>query len=538
MKNKKLELSVILLLICTVFWFAPMEFFFVNINSFWFDIYDLLPFAVLGTIVTFGGLFIFFRLLGRFLPRIRAVVICLLFSSILALYLQGNYFIGELGVLDGTVIEWSLHKKEAILSYTLWGSMLLFGGLLAVLFLKGKQQIEKIIVTISICLILVQIVTLITAGIFSDGFKKSVSNVPTTNYQFEMSSEENMIVLLLDSFDARAMDNVIEDVNCGSILKDFTWFRNTVGGYVYTDLAIPHIISGCQYGEEETYKEYVTRAYNESEWLNKLYNNNWRINIYTQSEGPQGELAVNIDNYEKVDLTVSSKRRLAKYMYRLVGFRYLPFPLKQYCWFYPDEMEDMRNAKDSEVQIYDWSNFVFYENMKEMHVVTSEPSMHLYHLEGTHIPYHISDKFELVERETSIEEEAQGVFILIDEFLSKLKENGIYDNSTIVIMADHGYEGYRQSPLFCVKGKSEKHEFEVTDIPLSYDDLQKAFCYLSEGAAVKDAFSHVPTGERKRTFWFYDLDYSHNINEQKFVVEEYVTSGNSYEDDSVERIEP
>lgn len=538
MKERRLEISVISLIICTIFWFAPFELFFVNINNFWFDAYELIPFALLGSVGTFCGLMILFKLLHHFAPKINVMAIFCLFSIVLALYLQGNYLIGEFGVLDGTIIEWSLYIKDAILSYILWGTMIGLGILLGIMYLQGKKQIGKIVEILSICLILIQVITLLTAGILNDGFKKSVMSVSTTEHQFDMSSEENMIVMILDSMDARAFERVLENTDSEDILEDFTWYKNAVGGYVYTDLSLPHIISGKHYNSEVTYKEYMTSAYNESPWLNKLYEEDWKINIYSGIEGPQGDLNIEIDNYERVNLEVSSKRRLTEYIYRLVGFRYLPFPLKQYCWFYPDEMGDMRSTDNPDLQVYDWSNFSFYQDMQNLQVTVDEPSMHLYHLDGSHIPYHITKEFELVQEETSLDEEIQGVFKLVDEFLLLLRDNGIYDNSTIVIMADHGFEGYRQSPLLCVKGKAENHEFQVSDKPLSYDDLQQGFCNLTDGMTALDAFDFIENVERERIFYSYDLDFSNNINEQRLILEEYSTNGHSFDDTTVLKVTP
>lgn len=535
MKKRKSEVCVVLLVISTVFWFAPFEIFFANINDFWFDVYELIPFALLGSIGTFAFLILLLEILRHISLKINCIVVTSLFCCVLALYIQGNYLAGELGTLDGTPIEWSLYTKEALVSYFLWGIVILAGILIGILYARGKKSIEKILQVISVCLIVVQLVTLCMVGILNDGFKKSVANVPTKNCEFEMSSKENMIVLILDSLDARAFERILEKTEYETIFEDFVWYRNTVGNYVYTDLSIPNIVSGQHYDSDLSYKEYMTKAYNESRWLSKLQSEDWKINIYTGTEAPQGNLSVKVDNYEKVSLSVSSKRRLAEYMYRLVGFRYLPFPLKQYCWFYPDEMADMRCADNQELQIYDWSNFSFFDDMQNIQSTDEIPSMHLYHLEGSHIPYHITKDFTLTQMETSLDEEVQGVVKLVKEFLLLLQEKEIYDNSTIVIMADHGFEGYRQSPVFCVKGKMEKHDLIISDKPLSYDDLQEGFCNLIDGMSALEAFGFVAEDNRKRNFYFYELDFSNNINEQNLILEEYEITGHSFDDSSVKK---
>ena len=77
---------------------------------------------------------------------------------------------------------------------------------------------------------------------------------------------------------------------------------------------------------------------------------------------------------------------------------------------------------------------------------------------------------------------------IIEAYLNKLKEANVYENSSIIILADHGYteEGEtilgRENPLLLIKGKEENHNtMEVSNQPISYDDLQEAYQRLLEG---------------------------------------------------------
>ena len=65
---------------------------------------------------------------------------------------------------------------------------------------------------------------------------------------------------------------------------------------------------------------------------------------------------------------------------------------------------------------------------------------------------------------------------MTNEYIKRLKENGAYDNSVIIVMADHGNTDLndaddmlvRANPMFLVKGINEHHAFEKSDKPLSY----------------------------------------------------------------------
>lgn len=60
---------------------------------------------------------------------------------------------------------------------------------------------------------------------------------------------------------------------------------------------------------------------------------------------------------------------------------------------------------------------------------------------------------------------------MLDAYLQQLKDLGIYDNSTIIITADHGSEA-RSQMIFFMKGKNETHDsMQTTNAPISLNDL-------------------------------------------------------------------
>jgi hypothetical protein len=97
---------------------------------------------------------------------------------------------------------------------------------------------------------------------------------------------------------------------------------------------------------------------------------------------------------------------------------------------------------------------------------------------------------------------------LIERYLNKLKESGVYDNTAIVILADHGYadnsnsEG-RQNPFLLIKGRGEKHPFAVNNAPVSHEDLQEAFSRLIDGKQSSEVFPWEEGSERSRRFLYF-----------------------------------
>lgn len=107
---------------------------------------------------------------------------------------------------------------------------------------------------------------------------------------------------------------------------------------------------------------------------------------------------------------------------------------------------------------------------------------------------------------------------MTDAYLKKLKENGVYDNSVIIVMADHGYglsygPRNRQHPVLFVKGKNESHDYTVSEAPISYDDLQEAFSRLLDGATGEEVFDYKEGDERKRRYLYFEYEHEEILEE-------------------------
>ncbi len=105
---------------------------------------------------------------------------------------------------------------------------------------------------------------------------------------------------------------------------------------------------------------------------------------------------------------------------------------------------------------------------------------------------------------------------MTDIYLNKLKESGVYDNSVIIVMADHGNhdysaESYQQHPILLIKGFDERHEFQIDDSPVSFTDLSDAYSRLLDGVSGEAVFDDLPQ-QRNRRFLLYDIkDSSHLV---------------------------
>ena len=215
---------------------------------------------------------------------------------------------------------------------------------------------------------------------------------------------------------------------------------------------------------------------------------------------------------------------------KLVWFKYAPFPLKRLAHIHMDDFNRLLILENG-ARAFHANNQDFYQDVTEETVETGrEKCFRFYHIEGAHVPFRYDENVRVIpESQGSYPQNIRCSMTILAQYLRQLKEAGVYDNTAIVIMADHGY-GYqreipvvgRGNPLLAVKGIGERHPLEISQAPISYEDLQEAYQRLLSGAESKDVFDAQEGQQRSRRFLYYQyLDEAH--------MEEYEQTGHAFD---------
>lgn len=509
-KQRIIHSEAVIGFICFMFCvFAPFEIYLSSKSEFFFEGYEMISFFVLCLGAAFVGLSVINIICMLIGPKIHNLFFAVLFSLGLAFYIQGNYIQADYGVLDGNSINWQDYKVEGLISHGLFILLLVLG-----IVLLKKAEITKYMKFcsgVSVCVVLVQLVTLATLMLTSGGLGKEPVYVSTTEGEFSYSPNENMFVILLDTFDARVMNELLQSEDaemCKEVLTDFTYYPNTVAMYSNTKFAVPNILSDVEATDDMTYEEYIFEAFREEEndFYKLLAEKSWDCRMYSDVQLPDVSEDLAFENINQYTLTVSSHRRLVMYMVKLVGFRYMPQCLKEYFWFYSDDMKDMIDIESETEDIFYWGNTEFYEGIDSINTENKDGLFAFYHLEGTHLPFYTTRDMVRTKTEMGINEEGLAMMNMLNKFFSKLKELGIYDSSIIVVMADHGHYDYHQNPVFMVKGINEHHEFEQSDNCFTYENVQETWFNLLYGLTGEAAVVIDEDDDEQRIFYEVDKE--------------------------------
>ncbi len=506
--------------------FGPLGLYITNINEFWFSIGDIWWIALLGGLLLFA---VCFGVNLIFKDKKREICACLIFGVSLGFYIQGNWVTTDYGILDGKNINWSAYADIAIINTMIWVICFMLPFVLRHFL---PEYWKKIIKYAAIFFVLIQIITLGTLLMTTNLSQNDSDTYLTTDGQFELSKNENIVIFVLDAFDSSYLKALMEEYpELTSAFDNFTYYPDMVAGGATTKIAMPAILTGVPYTQSISYSDYINYAYTQTDLFIKLKEQNYSTGIYTIPTFVSSSQSDLVDNLTTGKTKINSYGKLAKYIYQFAAFRYMPHLLKSKFWFYSgifDELKSGSNAKN-----YSYDNVTFYQNMMEDGISSDIEgnSFRLYYLLGAHPPYEMNEYAEKVSpNETSQLQQAKGSLYIIEEYMNQLKQAGIYDNTAIIIMADHGDIGHHHNPLFMIKLFGESKDFCTSYAPLSYYDLHATLLSIITGNDKdygKTIFDFEEGDKRERYFYF-------NASENYLTsIVEYAINGYAGDDSSV-----
>ncbi len=503
--------------------YAPLELLFGNQLEFNYNMYELLTYMVPVVIGCCAILSAVFLILRKKAGKVYEIALSVFTALLLASYVQGSFFSGNLPPLDGRTIRWEEYADQR------WVSIAFYAILIAACVLAWKKlgtgKFERLSAVLSIFLVLMMGVSLLVNCFLTGGYHRNKVIVHSDSGLLDMADQQqNLVVFLMDAVDGETFQEIMEyHPEYESVFEDFTYFSNVTSGYPYTSRSIPFILSGDWYENDEPYESYCRKAFEESPLFQDLNKRGYRMGMYD----PEFSFVASLDGKFE---NISSKSslvypfRFLKMQMKMAGYRYFPFDLKKMCYMTPEEIYLASVKSNGEDQYYSMDNKEFLERLEENEVVYSDKSCFRYiYIRGAHEPFIYEAQSKFI-NDNSYESSVELCAAIADTYLQKLKNAGVYNNTVIIILADHGYAADnasfgRQNPFLLIKGIGEKHTFTVSDIPVSHEDLQAVYSNLLNGQKSIDSFPETEYSQGRRFLFFEYGDEEH--------MTEYIITGHA-----------
>ncbi len=454
------------------FMFTPIvETFLANTRFFNYTVPQLMipvsVFALLSCAALFG---FSFALRGRLFNWYVSLLAGLSFAA----QIQGLFMNGTVGVLDGTEILWKEQSISALVGLAVWGFILFLMFFIA----QYSQKIWKnVVMFLCLFLCVMQVINITTIALTSEIDEKSPYKV-TREGEFELSGKHDVIVLVLDTFDIRFADEVMENSpEYFDEFDGFTWYRNTMSHYSRTFPSVAYLFTGVEYKYEIPYEDYMKKAWEDTTIFEDMRSAGYVPRVYINEHHVNTDLeymAQYVDNYRVVEPEIY-ERTLIKEMMTLSMYRTAPVALKPFFETDTTQLNSAYALKGNKGNSLTDMNFykrLLSEKLNLAEELEGENgTFTYYHLKGCHAPYVFDENCVKSSEALTVEDATRGALTNVNEYLSQLKEQGIYDSSTIIIMGDHAKSGTmteldreRVVSLF-VKPAGSKGEIKTSESP-------------------------------------------------------------------------
>jgi len=513
----KVALAASFLLSLTLFFFGPVNLYYTNImeipfsfSNFWYYILAIVLFV--GSILSL----LLWWLKGSSHTTASAVV----FALGLLFWIQGNILVWDYGLFDGHEIIFENYFWNGVIDSLVWIGILVAG------FLYSKRLYRHIVLLCSL-LIIVQAAGLMVVSYSApeESEWKNLQDNPDHTKMYEFSANTNVIIIILDSFQSDIFQEIInENPEYSNMFDGFTYYRNNVAGFPFTNPSITYILSGIFYDNSVPFSQFIKNISLHYSLPLLLKENGVRVDIkpyLLKPFFPSNEIYDTIDGFswKNHDGFSAEDFLVITPIYRLTFFRFVPQVLKRH--FYGTSSSGLsftmpKGSIQNDTTVY--SNF-----NSAIRVSAPERIFKLFDLTGPHVPYQLNENLSYVklpQNITGYKSQAKASLKISYALLKSLKQNSSYDNSLIFIIGDHGsgattdatatnYAPYsRGVPLMLVKPFNSTGTLATSDSPVSLGDIPKT---IADELKIKNRlpgssiFSVNETDSRIRIYYFYDL---------------------------------
>ena len=435
-------------------------------------------------------------------PRLLFTALCA--AGALCVFVQNHFLSSYLPVLTGDPIDWSQYRGWNVLSIALWGGV--FAGFAALVFLRPR--IARILGYTALAVILcAESVTLTVEAATSDYSEQPEPYFSETGL-YETSAAGNVVLLISDTFEATYMDMLLEEYpEYRDLLSDVTYYDNVTGTSIFTYFSYAKIMTGVDFPIGKYAWNGVLWCFDNQTTVDRVRENGWDVSYYTTftpSESMKGKILNYSDELNHPN--AAGAWALTKLLFRNSLFRSAPQPLKMRFITFQQEYELLKTTQ-ANADYYTESDRKVYAHLRDegLTAVDGNPRYTLVQLWGIHEPSHITADFEEMEYTDDVpvdERKVQAVraqLSMLRTYLDQLKAAGTYDDTTVILTADHGFN-MRLYPVFLVKEAHRTEEgFRTDHTPLSMqDDYEDLLCALTSGQSFSEAVRGYTDEDRVR----------------------------------------
>lgn len=440
--------------------------------------------ALAGTLaVRFPGAFVLsvvsIGLLSRCFGR---WVLGVVLAFAVCMYLESGILSVGLPDLNG---DWWFfqNKTRALWDAATWGGVF-------VLFALAHPVLKKHYGVVALCLLVMVVASLLdvrheekadTSKLIVHDFSPIETVVRSVTY----STNRNVLVFVIDSLEREQAQAVMQDAEAGAELREkfrgFTAYTNNVGTGEGSLPGVANLFTGLYPEGGAFLADYYASIYSGQSALKDFLDAGFAVFISPPALGygyayPSVHLAPT-----KVGPVLDARPGgggQAWTLREINRFRSVPFAVKLPC------------ARIMELSIPAGEDLLREKNAYPVLAAggnspQNRPVFAFIHTDGVHFPATYDRKGQLLAQKDNTSRGCveMGVWVLglLGKLFDVYRARGLYDNSLILVLADHGnwggeeHDGFpdRAKPFLWIKAPESRHDYETSSIPTSHANVSK-----------------------------------------------------------------
>lgn len=489
------------------------------------------------------------------------------------MWIQGTFLVWDYGALDGARIPWLKTAWRGAIDTSLWLAVLLTA-------LYGYRRFGKLMVRAATVTFVIQLIAVGTSAMSGAAAPTNLAESPYDEDQYQamfgFSPEKNVFHVVMDGFQSDIFAEIIDDPQHKQLadsLTGFTFFDQNTGTFPYTQMTVPLIVSGQTYLNDVPVDQFTEETMRGTTTLNLAKTAGFEVDIAAQV--PLRKIYATGEFTNTYD--IPSNRHASKQEYVLSDavrmldlslFRLAPHFVKAYI--YKDELWFVQSwfRSTEYLTIRYFSELTFLDDIAHgLRADREKPVYKLFHLMLSHRPTVGNQQCEFDGiRDTlrsNVTIQARCGLSRVVDVLEAMKRIGVYDNTLIVLMADHGAwvgaEGYvvegdtssnskggptvgvagMAVPVLAIKPPASVGPMKVSSAPTTLADVPATIASLIGLDPVFDGrnvFQISASESRTRTFFNYAYGKNQKVPGYLYTMIEYEISGSPFDYESWRKV--
>ena len=304
----------------------------------------------------------------------------------------------------------------------------------------------------------------------------------SNKHELSLAKQKNVVYFVIDYCDGLIVqDALAQDPDLFKEFTGFTYYPDASFTHSRSYPAITYLLSGQKCFFDKPYTQYADEVFQEDSFMADIDSLGTDIRIVTDTRYVGESAKDYVDNYKTLDSTSLSAVNPLGFLlqtWKVSCFRGAPYGAKNLFAYTPGEVNDASVVQQTDrAKVND--DLAFYQSVQTEGVSINNEfssSFRFYHMYGSHPGAVINENAEYEENVT-LPQALRGDIKVINAYLQELKENGLYEDTTIIVTADHGYVAanfsFPQTCIMLVKmaGDNSESPLRVSSAPVCQEDL-------------------------------------------------------------------